>query len=230
MAEKQLETLVSLFQTDTMSTNVRTALARAYAAANRFDDAKAMIRPVAAEMPDNLEVLSLLWRIQIASRDWKEALNTGEIIMSIDSSAATADFFERMISIAESAAEPGRAVALADRREHHQPHRDDAIDRDEGDNGEAEPRLGLDVAIDVLAVEQRAQRALPAGFAALRFHRCRHDAHRATFGCGMLPVVSEPGSVRILAIGSVVGGGGNGRSGKASNESNCVDCTGLSFK
>ena len=115
MAENQLETLRSLFDTDTMSTPVRVALARAYATANRFDDAKAIIRPVAAQMPDNLEVLSLLWRIQIASRDWKDALNTGEIIASIDSSAATADFFERMIAIAESAGETPRATALAER-------------------------------------------------------------------------------------------------------------------
>jgi predicted Zn-dependent protease len=115
MAEKQLETLESLFATDTTSTPVRVALARVYAAANRFGDAKSAIRPVAAQMPDNLEVLSLLWRIQIASRDWKEALNTGEIIASIDSSAATVDFFERMISIAGSAGEAPRAVALADR-------------------------------------------------------------------------------------------------------------------
>jgi hypothetical protein len=114
-AEKQLETLESLFATDTMSTQVRVALAQGYATANRFDDAKAMIRPVSAQMPDNLDVLTLLWRIQIASRDWKEALNTGEIIASIDSSAATAEFFERMISIAESAGESQRAVALTDR-------------------------------------------------------------------------------------------------------------------
>ena len=115
MAEEQLTTLKALFDTDTTSSRVRVALARAYATANRFDDAKSTIRPVAAEMPDNMEVLSLLWRIQIASRDWKEALNTGEIMISIDSSVATADFFERMISIAESAGEPPRAIALADR-------------------------------------------------------------------------------------------------------------------
>ena len=115
MAEKQLETLESLFMTDTTSTSVRVALARGYATVNRFDDAKTVIRPVAAQMPDNLDVLNLLWRIQIASRDWKEALNTGEIIMSIDSSAATVEFFERMISVAESAGETQRAVALADR-------------------------------------------------------------------------------------------------------------------
>ena len=115
MADKQLTTLESLFDTDTMSTTVRIALARSYATANRFDDAKTTIRPVAAQMPDNIEVLTLLWRIQIASRDWKEALNTGEIIASIDSSAATVDFFERMISIAESAGERQRAIALAER-------------------------------------------------------------------------------------------------------------------
>src|SRR5665811_391874 len=55
------------------------------------------------------------------------------------------------------------AVAVALLREHYQPQRDDAVDSGEGDDGEAEPRLGLHVAIDVAAIEKRAQPALPAG-------------------------------------------------------------------
>ena len=54
------------------------------------------------------------------------------------------------------------AVALLG--EHDKAQRDDAVDAGEGDNGEAEPRLGLDVAVDVAAIEKRAQEALPAGF------------------------------------------------------------------
>ena len=77
------------------------------------------------------------------------------------------------------------AVAVADGREHHQPQRDHAIDAGEGDDGEAEPRLGLDVAIDVAAVEQRAQQRAASGF------RCgcaaRACGHRAC-GAGTLPV------------------------------------------
>ncbi len=111
------------------------------------------------------------------------------------------------------------AMAFAHRGEHHQPQRDNAVDRDEGDNGEAEPRLGFDVAVDIVAVEQRAQRALPAGFA-LGLHRGLHDAHRDTLGAGMLPVVS---GAMMAAIGSAAGGGGTGRSGRLSKVSNCVD-------
>ena len=64
------------------------------------------------------------------------------------------------------------AVALAHIGEHHELGADDAIDAGEEHDGEAEPRLGLDIAVDVAAVEQRADEALPAGFAKLR--RVRH--------------------------------------------------------
>jgi tetratricopeptide (TPR) repeat protein len=123
-AAKQLETLEQLFLTDTTSPRVRVALARVYATASRYEDAKTVIRPVAAQMPDNVEVLSLLWQIQLATKDWKEALNTGEIIVSIDSSFATVEFFERMITVADSAREPDRAVALARRAVQKYPQHD----------------------------------------------------------------------------------------------------------
>ena len=46
------------------------------------------------------------------------------------------------------------AMAVALLGEHDEAQRDDAVDAGEGDNGEAEPRLGLDVAVDVAAVKK----------------------------------------------------------------------------
>ena len=68
------------------------------------------------------------------------------------------------MAIASCADAAPRAVAVALLGEHDEAQRDDAVDAGEGDDGEAEPRLGLDVAVDVAAIEKRAQEALPAGF------------------------------------------------------------------
>ena len=74
------------------------------------------------------------------------------------------------------------AVAVALLREHHEAQRDDAVDGGEGDDGEAEPRLGLHVAVDVAAVEQRAQPALPAGLRA-SLRGCVHAVTAAPARC-----------------------------------------------
>ena len=92
------------------------------------------------------------------------------------------------------------AVALL--REHDQAQRDDAVDGGEGDDGQAEPRLGLHVAVDVAAVEKRAQPALPAGLR--RFARLRSWGHRCA---GTLPVVSGAAGASMAPIGSADGGG-----------------------
>ena len=83
-------------------------------------------------------------------------------------------------------------VVVAGGGEHHEPERDHAIDAGEGEHREAEPRSGLDVAVDAAAVEQRAQQPLPAGFAC-------HGGHRGA--AGTLPVASglrEHGADRIV--------------------------------
>ena len=54
-----------------------------------------------------------------------------------------------------------RAVAVADRGEHDEAQRDHSVDAGEGEDGEAEAGLGLDLAVDVAAIERRAQEALP---------------------------------------------------------------------
>ena len=123
-----------------------------------------------------------------------------------------------------------RAVTVAHRREHHQTQRDDAVDTGDGDDGEAEPGLRLHIAVDVVAIEQRTHRALPARFAGLAFDHAGHRAHRGLFTAGALPVVSGADGASMVAIGSVAGDGGSARSGKASKESNCVASMALSFK
>ncbi len=63
-----------------------------------------------------------------------------------------------------------RRMTVGRDREDHELRRDDAVDDGEAEHGEAEPRLGLAVAVDVAAVEQRLDDpAMP-----------RHDPNRAS--------------------------------------------------
>ena len=76
------------------------------------------------------------------------------------------------------------AVAVAVLGEHDEAQRDDAVDGGESDDGEAEPRLGFHVAVDVAAIEKRAHKALPAGLR--RFCARAHRLHRDAAGRGRL--------------------------------------------
>jgi hypothetical protein len=93
-------------------------------------------------------------------------------------------------------------MAVADGGKHDEPQRDDAIDRAENDDGEAKTRLGLDVAVDVGAVQQGAQHALPAGLG--RFVGGGHAYRAPCFG--MLPVASRADGPIMAPIGSWIGG------------------------
>ena len=77
--------------------------------------------------------------------------------------------------------------------EHREPERDHAIDAGEGEHREAKPRSGLDVAVDAAAVEQRAQQALPAGFACAA---TRRSPRRRRHAAGRLRI-AEHGADRI---------------------------------
>ena len=133
----------------------------------------------------------------------------------------------RAVAMASCADAAARAVAVAQRREHDEAQRDDAVDGGEGDDGEAEPRLGLHIAVDVAG-----HRAASAASAASGFRRrfCR----AAVIGspcAGTLPVVSggtgaEHGADRIAGSAAPT----CGRAGSRSKLSNCVGSIGRSAR
>ncbi len=101
------------------------------------------------------------------------------------------------------------AVTFGYRREHHQAQRDHREDASERDDSEAKPSPRLHVAINALAIEQRAQSALPAAFG--MFASVPAYRHRGAGG-STLPVISGTGA-SMAPIGSLSGAGGDsGRS------------------
>ena len=87
-------------------------------------------------------------------------------------------------------------VAFADGRKHHQAQRDDRKDAGECDDRKSEPRLRLDVAVHVGAVEKRTQHALPSTFDVFS-----DRASWLTAAPGQTPVVSGTGA-SMAPIGS----------------------------
>ena len=116
-------------------------------------------------------------------------------------------------------------VALGGDAEQHQLAGDDAVDQDEGDDGEADARPRLDVAIDVLAVQQRADQPSPPGLGRRSLRRVGHlGTHRAGSG-GVIELVRSGSAASIIVpIGS--GSFGlmklGGRSGRLFRLSYCV--------
>ena len=96
------------------------------------------------------------------------------------------------------------AVLVALDGEGDEAQRDHAVDAGEGEDGEAEPRLGLHLAVDVAAVEQRSAACAASGSRGLSWrapwrHRLRRRAParcrwwRAPAGAIMAPIGSLPG-------------------------------------
>jgi hypothetical protein len=122
----------------------------------------------------------------------------------------------------------GRMVVRRE-REGDEPDRDHRIDESEPADRERDARLGLGVAIDVAAVEERAQDAPPPRLRPIRgggkFCDADHRAHLRADESGRLPV-------RTSAIGSAVPGGTicTGRSGRRSSGSNWATSTCFSLR
>ena len=114
--------------------------------------------------------------------------------------------------------------------EHHEPCTDDRIDGGESQNREADAGTRLGGAIDIAAIEQRAEQAPRLDFGRRRGRRRRlrvHRRHRCPIKAGMLPVTGFKSSI-LSAIASVAGGCTivGGRSGNLSSESYCAESGG----
>jgi tetratricopeptide (TPR) repeat protein len=113
--DNQIRVLERMLVLDPASRRVPLALARAYAGSGRAEKAQPLIDSTVAHDPENAEAVALQWRVHLATKDWAGALQIGEALVKVDTSAATRDFFFRMIAAADAAGDAPDAVRLATR-------------------------------------------------------------------------------------------------------------------
>jgi tetratricopeptide (TPR) repeat protein len=78
-----------------------------------WDMAGQLIDSTVQMFPEDVEAVTTQWRIQLARKDWRRALETGRRLVSLDTSLATHDFYVRMIGAAEGAQDLPMALDLA---------------------------------------------------------------------------------------------------------------------
>ena len=108
-----IRTLRDLARVDSVNGDTPLRLVRALAAAGRFEEASLAIDSVVAGDSSRVEAIALQWRVHIAAKDWTGALRIGRSLMTLDSAAATRDFFVRMVAAADAAGDAAQALELA---------------------------------------------------------------------------------------------------------------------
>jgi tetratricopeptide (TPR) repeat protein len=115
MVDDQIRVLERLVQVEPGNHRATIALINVRASRGELDRAQPLADSLAAREPDNDETIGVQWRTHLAAKDWTRVLVIGEHLVDIDSSAATHDFFIRMIAAADAIGDPRKALDLATR-------------------------------------------------------------------------------------------------------------------
>ena len=113
--DDQIRALERLVQVEPTNRRARNALINIRADRREFDIAKPLVDTLVAQDPVNADAVKLQWRVYLAAKDWGRAVEIGERVMEVDSSAATHDFFIGMIAAAAAAGDVPKALDLATR-------------------------------------------------------------------------------------------------------------------
>ena len=98
---------------DSMNLPVRLRLARVLATAGRIGEALPVIDSVVERRPENVAAVELQWRVLLAARENLRAVRTGGVLVALDSSLATREFYVRMVAAAADIPDTSAAARLA---------------------------------------------------------------------------------------------------------------------
>ena len=98
---------------DSTNRAVRLRLARVLANAGRIGEALPVVDSVVERDPSSVAAVDLQWRVLLAAREWRRAVRAGGMLVALDSSLATRDFYVRTIAAATAIPDSSAAAALA---------------------------------------------------------------------------------------------------------------------
>ncbi len=113
LIEDQMRMLTRLVAAQPSNRQARLALIKALANLGAWDTAGPLIDTTVRQFPEDVDAVMTQWRIQLATKQWRRALETGRRLVSLDTSLATHDFYVRMIGAAEGAQDLPLALDLA---------------------------------------------------------------------------------------------------------------------
>jgi len=113
LPDDQIRMLARLVVAERSNRRARLALVNALASRGAWGTAGPLIDSTVLMFPEDAEVAMIHWRIELAQKHWRQALEAGRRLVSLDTSLATHDFYIRMIGAAEGAQDLPLALDLA---------------------------------------------------------------------------------------------------------------------
>jgi tetratricopeptide (TPR) repeat protein len=112
--EAAVATLTRMQKADPTNTQLAQTIAAELA---RLDPARALpvLQPLVEQNPGDVELMKLLWAIQLRAQQYKAAVQTGEQLAKLDTSLVDSTFFTRMIAAYAADSQPQRAAEYAGR-------------------------------------------------------------------------------------------------------------------
>jgi tetratricopeptide (TPR) repeat protein len=112
--EAALATLMRMQKADPTNTQLQITIAAEVAKA---DPAKALpvLQPLVDQNPGDVDLMRLLWAIQLRAEQYKAAIQTGEALAKLDTTVVDSTFYTRMIAAFLADSQPQRAAEFAGR-------------------------------------------------------------------------------------------------------------------
>jgi len=112
LQDKALETYTALLSTDPTNTRIVDNVVREIAASGRPQVALPIIKQAVDANPGDPQLLRLQWRIQLAARDNKGAITTGEQMVQLDTALADTLFFVGQSAAYAADSQPQKAAEV----------------------------------------------------------------------------------------------------------------------
>jgi tetratricopeptide (TPR) repeat protein len=112
--EAAVATLTRMQKADPTNTQLAQQIAAELA---RLDPSKALpvLQPLVDQNPGDVELMKLLWAIQLRAEQYKPAIQTGEALARLDTSVVDSTYYTRMIAAFLADNQPQRAAEFAGR-------------------------------------------------------------------------------------------------------------------
>ena len=111
--DKAIETNLRIYRVDPTNTTVATSIVNDLASSGAPDKALPIIDSLLAQNPGDPAMLSTKWKLQLASKRYKQALETADLLAKADTAAANLDFYNRNIGAAQADSNATKVLELA---------------------------------------------------------------------------------------------------------------------
>lgn len=111
--EKSIEYQLRIYRADPTNTAIVSSIIQQLAQSGAPDKAIPMIDSLLVQNPGDPSMLSTKWKLQRAAKQYKAALATGDELIKIDTAAATLDYYQIQIGVAQADSNAAMVQALA---------------------------------------------------------------------------------------------------------------------